>query len=75
MILYFENCCRETRREIGRLETAGDIYPIIKKFLDDHNFTSYYTRTWINESNPKEKIFDVGSHTEFFICYNEEGWE
>lgn len=75
MILYFENHYKGTRREIGRPETVDDIYPIIKEFLDNHNFTSYYTRTWISSINPKEKIYDVGSHTEFFVCYNEEGWE
>ena len=36
----------------------------IDKFLDDHNFKSYYTRVW--EENGR-LIFDVGSHTEFFI--------
>ena len=36
----------------------------INKFLDDHNFKSYYTRVW--EENGR-LVFDVGSHTEFFI--------
>ena len=36
----------------------------INKFLDAHNFKSYYTRVW--EENGR-LIFDVGSHTEFFL--------
>lgn len=37
---------------------------VMKQFLDDHNFKSYYTRTWEHEN---ELWMDVGSHTEFFI--------
>ena len=39
-------------------------FSIMKNFLDDHNYKSYYTRTW-EEGN--ELWIDVGSHTEFFI--------
>lgn len=39
-------------------------FAVMKQFLDDHNYKSYYTRTW-EENN--ELWMDVGSHTEFFI--------
>lgn len=71
MILYFENS-RGERREIGRPQTEEEIYIIINKFLDEHNYKSYYTRSWINENDPKETIYDVGSHSEFFICREKE---
>ena len=73
MILYFENSLGQ-RREIGHGKSEQEIFQIINKFLEEHNFTSYYTRFWINSKNPLEKIYDVGSHTEFFICYNPNGW-
>lgn len=36
----------------------------MQQFMDNHNYKSYYTRTWINKG---EMVFDVGSWTEFFI--------
>lgn len=73
MVLYFKNSLGQ-RREIGQGKSEQEIFQIINKFLEEHNFTSYYTRFWINPQNPLEKIYDVGSHTEFFICYNPNGW-
>lgn len=73
MILYFEGIYG--RREIGRPLCNRDLYQMINKFLEEHKFEHYYTRSWINPNNPKEKWFDVGSHYEFFICVREEGWE
>lgn len=35
----------------------------INTFLDEHNFTSYYTRIWNTNAYT---VLDVGSHTEFF---------
>ena len=40
-----------------------DVGIAIKKFLDDHNYKSYYTRVW--EENGW-RTYDVGSHTQFF---------
>ena len=37
---------------------------VINKFLDAHNFKSYYKRFW-EVSNGT--MIDVGSHTEFFL--------
>ena len=73
LILYFENSYGK-RRVIGRATDENGISKLIRNFLDDHNYKSYYTRTWINENDNKEKIYDVGSHSEFFIAYNEKGW-
>lgn len=73
MVLYFKSSNGE-RREIGRGKSEKEIFQIINQFLEEHHFTSYYTRIWINPKNPLEKVYDVGSHTEFFICYNPEGW-
>ena len=65
--------------EEGIFEAALGFYDYLnslpEEFLEEHNFTSYYTRFWINPKNPLEKIYDVGSHTEFFICYNPGGWD
>ena len=41
-----------------------EVHKEIKKFLDEYNFKSYYTRIW--EENGRLK-YDVGSHTEFFF--------
>ena len=37
---------------------------VMKQFLDDHNFKSYYIRTW-EENN--ELWMDCGSWSEFFV--------
>lgn len=66
MKLYFENSKRK-RRLLGEFATEQEAVICIQNFLRDHNFTSYYTRTWTNPENETEKIWDVGSHTEFFI--------
>ena len=74
LTLYFKNSYG-IRREIGSGETEKDIYKIINQFLKERNFKSYYTRSWVSRDNEKEKVYDVGSHTEFFICFNPEGWK
>lgn len=39
-----------------------------KEFMDAHNFTCYYIRSWYD---PNDNLhWDVGSHTEFFIWGN-----
>lgn len=42
---------------------------VMKQFLDDHSFKSYYTRVW--EENG-ELWMDVGSHTEFMVLVYKE---
>ena len=72
MKLLFKNGKGEEKliaEPLSREEVIKDI----NKFLDDHNFKSYYTRVW--EENGR-LIFDVGSHTEVFILegMNFEEW-
>ena len=64
MTLYFQNS-NEQRRIIGHPENRAETYRIIRKFLNDHRYESYYMREWIDEKG--ETWVDVGSHTEFFI--------
>ena len=67
LIVFFKNS-RGERREIGKASSEKEAFKVIHQFLDEHKFKSYYTRSWLNPSNKLEKIYDVGSHTEFFIC-------
>ena len=79
MILYFKNSAG-IEREIGQPNTYKSTCKMIDKFLEEHNFKSYYIRIQKEYDNPYYKIdktktryvFDVGSHTEFFIL-NTEG--
>ena len=41
-----------------------EVYLLIHLFLDEHNFKSYYTRTWNTDEGT---MYDVGNHTEFFL--------
>ena len=72
IVCVCDNCVFYTKKETATDENG--ISKLIKDFLDDHNYKSYYSRTWINENDNKEKICDVGSHSEFFITYNPKGW-
>lgn len=36
----------------------------MRKFLNKHNFHSYYTRSWTTKTGT---MYDVGSHVEFFF--------
>ena len=62
MKLIFQNS-RGKERVISEPETKEETIKEINKFLDDHNFKSYYTR--ICEADGRLEL-DVGSHTEFF---------
>lgn len=64
MKLYFENSHGE-RRIIAEPNTENEALKEIHKFCDDRNFKIYYTRNWRNAEG--EKVFDVGSWSEFFI--------
>ena len=63
MKLFFQNSKGEERL-IAEPANREEVNKEINKFLEDHNFKSYYTR--VLEENGR-LIFDVGSHTEFFI--------
>lgn len=51
-----------------RLLTANveelEAWLAIQEFLSEHNFKSYYTRSWDTDEGT---MYDVGSHTEFFL--------
>ena len=70
--LIFQNSIGE-EIVIAEPSNREEVNKEINKFLDDHNFKSYYTRVW--EENGR-LIFDVGSHTEFFVLegMNFEEW-
>ena len=66
MLLYFENS-KGQKKLISNPVTVKDLWTEINRFLDEHNYKSYYTRINFDE---KEWVIDVGSHTEFFIVKN-----
>ena len=63
MKLYFQNS-RGVERLIAEPSNREEVVKEINKFLNDHNYKSYYTRVWEDDDR---LVFDVGSHTEFFI--------
>ena len=71
MKLYFKNS-QSKERLVAECETVKDVGKEIQKFLDDHNYKSYYSRS--REVDGRIKI-DVGSWSEFFyidgITYEE----
>ena len=69
MKLYFQNS-QGKLKIIAEPISDKDVFTAIKQFLDEYNFKSYYTRTWIDDRNIQ--WFDVGSYSEFFLCSEEE---
>ena len=61
MELYFKTS--KEKRLIASPIDEDDALNYIYKFCEERNFRIYYVRTW-NEND--YKIFDVGSHVEFF---------
>lgn len=66
--LYFQNS-RGEYRLLMRDVTEEEAFKEMRKFMDEHNFKSYYTRSW--EMNGVT-TYDVGSWTEFFLWSNRE---
>lgn len=64
MNLYFKDSHGDKRLIAPNLQLEKEIWAHIQKFLDDHNYKSYYTRMWYNDGYT---WYDVGSHTEFFL--------
>lgn len=62
MTLYFENRYGEWY-PIAECANKIDVGIAIKQFLDEHNYKSYYTRTWDSDG---WRHYDVGSWSEFF---------
>ena len=63
MNVYFRDSLGQ-KRLLEHVDTKEQVWSVIAKFLYDHNFTSYYTRTWFADGYT---WYDVGSHTEFFL--------
>jgi hypothetical protein len=61
--LYFINS-RGEYRLLHENVTKKEMFKLIQIFLEEHNFKSYYTRSWNTDEGTK---LDVGSHTEFFL--------
>ena len=66
--LYFQRSNGE-HRLLATDITEEDAYKEMKKFMDAHNFKSYYTRSWEKDDI---KWYDVGSWSEFFKWTNKE---
>ena len=64
MNLYFRDSYGDKRLIAPNLQFEKEIWVHIQKFLDDHNYKSYYTRMWYDDGYT---WYDVGSHTEFFL--------
>lgn len=62
MMLWFEDRYGQWRA-LCQCANKIDVGIAIKRFLDKHNFKSYYTRTWDEDGF---RHYDVGSHVEFF---------
>ena len=60
----------EKSRIIGDVETIKECHQIIMKFLDEHNYKSYYQRMWIEDG---KVAVDVGSWSEFFWISRSDG--
>ena len=61
--LYFINS-RGEYRLLHENVTKKEMFKLIHLFLEEHNFKSYYTRSWNTDEGT---MLDVGSHTEFFL--------
>lgn len=64
--LYFKDCHNDERivkTNIQEDEVGATIVDYVRKL--NPNFKIYYTRSWMNNSG--DTVYDVGSHTEFFI--------
>lgn len=59
-------------RVLGIFETKEEANAEIRKFLNEHHYTSHYWR--IITFHDKE-VYDVGSWSEFFILYNDDDAE
>ena len=68
--VIFQNS-RKQEREIGTAADINSAYDVIDKFIDEHNYKSYYKRAW--EENGMIKV-DVGAWSEFFYIdkYNKD---
>ena len=61
--VMFENF-KGQKRIIGTAETESGAFKLINNFLAEHNYKSYYKRTWKIDDNTM--AVDVGSWSERF---------
>ena len=54
----------------GEADTVKECHQIIMKFLNDHNYKSYYQRMWVEDG---KVTVDVGSWSEFFWISRSDG--
>ena len=66
--LYFQRSNGEHRLLVTDV-TEEEAHKEMQKFMDKHNFKSYYTRSWEKDG---VKWYDVGSWSEFFKWTNKE---
>lgn len=74
MKLYFQNSKGEERL-LSKVDSYNSAMGKVNEFLDEHNYKSYYCRIFQEGDNAFKKadetkvryVFDVGSHSEFFI--------
>ena len=64
MNVYFRDSYGKRRLLEANVKDKEAVWKIIQKFLDDHNYKSYYTRIWYSDGYT---WYDVGSHTEYFL--------
>ena len=60
--VLFENSLGN-RRLVGEALNEKDAFKIIDDFLQNHNYKSYYKRTWKTDNYT---VVDVGSWSEYF---------
>ena len=63
MNVYFRDS-HNKKRFLEEVTTKENAWKVIQRFMDNHNFTCYYTRIWFQDGYT---WYDVGSHTEFFL--------
>jgi hypothetical protein len=69
MKLCFSNSKRQ-ERVIAEPNNSKEVWEGINSFISEKNFKSLYTRYWQDsKSKVPVVVFDVGSHTEFFMLY------
>lgn len=66
--LYFQRSNGE-HRLLATDVTDEEAHKEMHKFMDEHNFKNYYTRSWEEDG---VKWYDVGSWSEFFKWTNKE---
>lgn len=62
--VLFQNS-KGKKRVIGTAGAESGAFKLIDNFLNEHNYKSYYKRTW--KADDKTTAIDVGSWTEQFI--------